>query len=98
MKRIDEMYAFVAEDEDSEGITAFVHPHSGMAFPLVAADKERVDSLREIAQNIASMSGKPVKLIKWSVREELETLEPQEVPEHSCCAHCCGDGECAEED
>ena len=95
MKRIDEMFVFVAEDDDSEGITAFVHPQTGMAFPLVAADAERVDSMRPIAQNIASMSGKSIKLIKFSVREELETLEPQEHAGHECSCQC--DGKCAEE-
>ena len=76
LQRIDEFYAFVASDETGEGLTGFQVPGSGMMLPMVCADKERVDSLREIAKDIAKNSNRPVRLLKFSVREELEIFEP----------------------
>jgi len=74
MPKIDEIYAFIAEDSgpEDEGIAAFVS--KGWAMPMVAADKARVDSLREMARYIAKATGKPIKLIRFSVREEVEVF------------------------
>lgn len=72
--RIDEMYAFVAQDADGEGLTGFQMGDTFM--PMVAADKTRVDQLRSIAQQIARDTGQTVKLVRFSVREELETFKP----------------------
>jgi len=43
--------------------------------PFVAADITRLEELRPIAHSIAQTTGKPVYLIRLSVREDLETLE-----------------------
>jgi hypothetical protein len=82
MPRITELFAFIAEDEgpEDEGVTAFL---SSVGWtPMVAADRERVDSLREKAQAIASATSKQVRLVRFSVREELEVFEPLEA-EHA---------------
>jgi hypothetical protein len=72
--RIDEVFVFVAQDADGEGVPAF---WSGEAYmPLVCADKARVDSLRAMARNIARESGNKITLCRFSVREELEVIEP----------------------
>lgn len=79
MPRIDEIYAFVAEDAgpDDEGVSAFLMP-DGVWMPLIAADQKRVDSLRNLALEIVRASGKRHRLLRFSVREELEVLEPHE--------------------
>jgi hypothetical protein len=73
--KIDAFYAFVATDSDGdEGLTAF---HTGTGWmPMVAADWQRVESLREIAAQIARESGEKVTLYKFSVREEIEDFNP----------------------
>jgi hypothetical protein len=42
--------------------------------PLVAADRARVESLRGIAREIARLGGRPVKLVRFLVREDLEVI------------------------
>lgn len=74
-KRIDEMFAFVAEDTDGEGVCSFHTPEGWM--PLVGADVGRVDSIRHIAQAIADRSGRTIRVLRFSVREELELIEPR---------------------
>jgi hypothetical protein len=71
---IEQLWAFISDD-DGEGIAAFLS-NDGIWMPLIAADKARVDSLRKMAQQLATESGVPVKLVKFSVREDLEVLEP----------------------
>lgn len=73
--RITELFAFVAVDHDGdEGVIGFRHP-SGDWLPLVGADMERIESLKPFAMKTAAASGKPVKLLRFKVREEIETLE-----------------------
>ena len=76
MPRIDKIYAYVAADPgpDDEGITATYLGNTWM--PMIGADKARMDSLREIAQQMADAQGKSIKLLEFSVRRELETIEP----------------------
>ena len=70
--KINEMYAFVATEEDgTEGIPAV---RMGNTFyPLVGADMDRIESLRHLAQGFAD-EGVPIKLVRFSTAEILETL------------------------
>lgn len=81
MKLIEEMYAFVAVDEDDqiEGITAFRNTDGGW-MPMVGADQERMDSFRPMAQMLANQSGQTIKLIHFSNRAEVTTIEPDGGP------------------
>ena len=74
MPRIEEMYAFVAEDKgpDDEGVVGFMADTGWM--PMVGADMARVESLRPIAEAAARASGKPVKLLRFTTREEVEAI------------------------
>ncbi len=71
MPRIEEMYAFVAEDSgpDDEGIVG-MGTRAGWV-PLVGADMARVESLKPIARNIAAQTGKKIKLLHFTHREDL---------------------------
>lgn len=42
--------------------------------PLVGADRERIESLRPIAEQMRHDTAYPVKLIRFSTREVLEEL------------------------
>lgn len=70
---IDEVYVFIAVDEQGEGIPAMTLPGLGTV-PLIGADKDRIDSLRPYADRMARMSGKKIKLVKFTTRVELEEL------------------------
>lgn len=81
MGKINELWAFVAEDTgpDDEGListSVIIRPGVVAHVPLVGADPERMVSLRSAAQAIADGMGKPVKLLMFSVRHEVETLVP----------------------
>lgn len=75
MFRIRDIHAFVAEDEEGEeGLCAFFT--GGQWMPLVAADPARLVSIRPVAQAIAKQTGRPIKLIRFTQREEVETIKP----------------------
>jgi hypothetical protein len=70
---IDEMYAFIATEEDGEGVVAFFDPVTKTMVPMVGADMKRVDSLKPIAKDMIPKVG-PIKIVKFTNRVELETL------------------------
>jgi len=71
MPRIEEMYAFVAEDSGPED-EGLVGMNTGAGWmPLVGADMARVESLKPIARGIAAATGKKIKIIHFTQREEL---------------------------
>lgn len=76
MKRIEQMYAFVVEDErdNMEGIPAIMSKTG--ALPMVGADMERVEDLRPAAEKMAKHLGKPITLLRFEVRTEVEVIEP----------------------
>ena len=76
MPRIDEMYAFISYDKDDndEGLTA-LHGGYGVWMPMVGADMARVESLKPIAKEIAAITGKKIKICKFSTREVIEEIE-----------------------
>jgi len=81
IQRIDELFVFVASDADGEGVPAFWN--GNFMLPLVCADKARVDSLREIAAQMARESGNKITPVRFSVREELEVIAPYKIEGHA---------------
>ena len=74
--RIEQMYAFIAEEgPDDEGVIGMNTRLGWM--PLVGADMARVKSLRQMALQVAREAGKPVKLLRFTRREELEVLNKE---------------------
>lgn len=67
--KIDEMFAFVADDTEGEGV--MVITVDGQSLPLVGADMDRVKSLAGIAEMIKKESGKDYKILKFSTREDI---------------------------
>lgn len=76
MPRITELYAYVMADtdEDDEGVPGF--SSGDWLLPMMGADLARAESLREIAQKMANDSGKPVKLIRSTDIETIDTIQP----------------------
>ena len=77
MPKIEELFAFIAadQDDDDEGVVAASIGGMGM-MPLVGADMARIRELRPYAQLTASTSGKPVRLVHFTNRVEVEVIEP----------------------
>lgn len=78
MPRIEELYAYVIADTgpDDEGVPGFLAA-GGMMLPLMGADMEIAMLLRPRAQMIATETGKPVRLVRSTGLEVVETVEPE---------------------
>lgn len=74
MKRIDELFCFAVVVDGIEGVPAM--PKGAWLLPLMGADAARIESLRPIAQAIANAKREPVRLLRFSGREELALLTP----------------------
>lgn len=72
---IDEVYVFIATDETGEGVPAI--QLGDMAMPLFAADVARVESLKQCATQAARSSGKRIRLVRFTTRQELAEVDPQ---------------------
>ena len=77
---IDEMYAFIMKGGDpkypeDEGVTAVLS--GGQWIPMVGADMTRVESLKKAAQTISTAMGKPITIVKFSTRTEVEVIQPE---------------------
>lgn len=75
MPLITEMFAFVVYDgtgEADEGVIGFDR------MPLVGADLTRVESLQPLAQQIANTIGKQVRIYRFSTKEQIGEINPQE--------------------
>lgn len=72
--RIDNIWAFLSLDDGGEGVCAA--PLGGMTVPLIAADKRRLDILKPIARVLAHKFAKPVRLAKFTTREDVEIYQP----------------------
>jgi len=76
MPRIDEMYAFIAEDTgpDDEGIVGFTVGNNWI--PMVGGDMARIESLKPIAALVSARTGQKIKIVKFTNREEIEEICP----------------------
>jgi hypothetical protein len=74
--KVTELFAFIAIDKDGdEAVPAF---SSGMyLLPLMGADTARIDSIRPMAQQIADMTGRHMRLVKFSHMELVEEIFPK---------------------
>jgi hypothetical protein len=71
---IEELWAFIAVVSDGdEGVVGIPTP-TGMG-PAVAADRDRLESIRPIVEKFAAQSETPVKLVKFHQRTDVETLK-----------------------
>ena len=81
MPKIERLWVYVQEDtgpNDEGMVTSMGHvPGVGhMPMPLMGSDDARIATSRPVAQAVADATGKPIKLISFSVRTEVEVLQP----------------------
>jgi hypothetical protein len=76
-KTIDTIWLVISTDDTGEGVCAGPLLGPGTLAPLIAADEERLASIKPWAELIAATTNRTLKLIKFSVREEVMEIKPQ---------------------
>lgn len=73
--RIESLWAILSVDEIDglEGVIAVNGPNNTM-FPLIAADPERLESIKELARQNKKFTKKKMKLVRFTTRIDLEEL------------------------
>jgi hypothetical protein len=74
MGRIEAIWAYLSVDEGGEGVCAA--PIGGTFLPMIAADKRRLDQLKPMARALAARFKMPVRLVRFTAREDIETILP----------------------
>lgn len=76
--RIESMYAFIQLDpaDNTEGVIAFLNQVDRTWMPMVGADMERIEQIRPKAELTAKVTGRPVLLVHFTIREEIEVIQP----------------------
>ena len=77
MPKIETLYAYLSENSpDDEGLVGMKVGDTWVA--MVGADMQRMESLKDIAQDMARATGKKIILAKFSTKTVLETIEPEQ--------------------
>lgn len=71
---IEKTYAFLAMEEDGEGVVAMLTPEGWM--PLMGGDPRKIELLKPVVQEIANKTGKEIKLCCFSERTDIEIIKP----------------------
>ena len=64
------------DESGDEGVVCCPLP-GRQVWPLIGADMARIESLRPAAQAVADFRGMPVRLVRFSVLEDLEEVNPR---------------------
>lgn len=75
--QLEGIWAYIGESDGGEGLLAAAI--DGRVVPLIAADLGRVEQLRVHAQRAADQSGVAVRLVRFTQRVEVDTIEPTPV-------------------
>ncbi len=77
MPKITEMYAFIVcdKDENDEGIIG--KRINGSWFPFTVANLSLMEKLKPEAQEMANSLNRQIHIVKFTVREEIETINPE---------------------
>jgi len=75
-KKIEKLYAYVAVKNDQEGILASKVGEEWM--PFVCSDYYRILKFEDIAKKIGNETNSDIKLLSFSVRNELKTITSKE--------------------
>jgi hypothetical protein len=76
--RIEEIFAFTVVDTDgTEGVPAFKSGEH--ILPMMGADSARIEDLRPMAQQWANRNGLPMTLVRFTTREEVEVIQPEDL-------------------
>lgn len=68
--RIETLWAYLSVDEGGEGICAR-EGADGRIYPLITNDPSRLYLMATVAREIADVSGRKIRLAKFTTREDL---------------------------
>ena len=80
IRPIEEVYAFFVQGENQTQETIAAFRQNDLWVPMVTIDWQRVQKMMPYAQNVARLMKRPLRLAKFTMREDLELIEPDEVP------------------
>lgn len=73
---IDRLWAFLSvDDEGNEGVCAATL--GKIVMPLIASDKVRLSQLTPIAEEIARLTGRTIRLVEFTTRREVTEITGQ---------------------
>jgi hypothetical protein len=73
--RIDQIWAVLSVDETGEGVVAAPIQQGMLTVPLIAADEARLEDIKKLAYQLAKLTGKKMRLVKFSTRTVVEEIE-----------------------
>lgn len=75
--RIQHIHAITAIDPnfDDEGIGGYMTRNGPV--PMIASDDVRLEKLIEMAQEMSNQTGTKFKVVRFSIREDLQEIVPQ---------------------
>lgn len=71
---VDEIYMFMSVDGGGEGIIAA--PMGGILMTLVSSEQKIINRMMPIARELAARTGKTIKLVKFTAREDIMEIKP----------------------
>jgi hypothetical protein len=75
VRRLEEIYVFITEQNGNEGVAAFWNTRLNRIEAMIASSEERKDELLEIAVGMVSLDpSKPIRVTKFSSREDLHEV------------------------
>lgn len=76
MPKIDQLYAFICEEEPGEEGVMGMQMSDGAWMPFIGADMKRVEDLVPHANKISILANKPYKIVKFKIEEVIEKPVP----------------------
>lgn len=77
MFKIETLWAYVSEnDNGEEGLCGYQDPRTQQWLPMCAGNHKHLQAIKPFADQIAKLTKKQVKLVKFTVREDLGVIEP----------------------
>lgn len=76
MSGLNELYAYLVEDDEGYVAPAMMELASGVRFTLVAPNHRQAMALLPIAEKLAGILSKEIRLVRFTHPEEMEVLKP----------------------
>jgi hypothetical protein len=73
------LYAFTVIMPDGREMIASFEEPDGSAFPMVTLSEAMLDKFKDVAQTIADAVKRPVTLVKFEQRTEVEKITPAKI-------------------
>ena len=72
--KLDELFVYVMTDDDGTEGVAFFETAGGVKITMCAPEAKGARALRPIAEKIAEIHGRPLTLIRFDKRHDMEVL------------------------